>query len=145
LEKIYPEIEALNKIFIQHSVVIKNSQVDFLNDDRSYSKVEITVSGKDFQFYVEDEYDDFRYNYPLLNLCVVLRELEYYQESATDYSLWCKEHGFDSKNSQISHHFKGLASICKEMGKIIGKIDSKVSDWDFQMSSGAGGVLRKLS
>jgi len=139
---IYPEIEALNKIYINHQIEIRFSTTDFLADKNDYRAVEFKVGGKTFHFFVEDEYDDIRYNYPLLNLCLVLRELEYYTES-DDYLLWCKEHYFDPNNANILAHFKNLGDVYKGVEKIIGKIGSQISDWDFEMGSGASYDLRK--
>ncbi len=138
----YPEIEALNKIFIKHKVEIRFSTTDFLNGNKDYCAVEFKLEGKLFHFYVEDEHSDIQYNYPLLNLCLVLRELEYYAETP-DYLIWCQERYFDPKNIAVLTHYRSLASIYREVEKIIGKIDSQVSDWDFEMGSGASWDLRK--
>ncbi|MBL4604318.1 MAG: hypothetical protein JKY02_01210 [Flavobacteriaceae bacterium] len=138
----YPEIEALNKIFMKYKVEIRFSTTDFLAGNKEYCAVEFTLDKKIFNFYVEDEYEDIRYNYPLLNLCLVLRELEFYAES-TDYLIWCEERYFDPKNKDILAHFRNLGTIYREVEKIIGKIDSSISDWDFEMGSGASWELRK--
>ncbi len=143
MKKTYPEIEALNRIIILNKASVTCSSIDFLIDDNSYPRVQFSLGNRSFHFFVEDEYDDFRFNYPLLNLCVALRELECFLES-DNYQLWCKEHGFDSENSQVRQHFDNLELICSEVENLIGKIDSKISNWDFEMSSGAAKVLRKL-
>ena len=138
----YKEIDALNNIYIKHKVEIRFSTTDFLIEDKDYRAVEFKAGGKLFNFYVEDEYDDIRYNYPLLNLCLVLRELEYYIDT-DDYLIWCNERSLDVKNIDIQAHYKNLGSIYREVENIIGKIDSQISDWDFEMGSGASWELRK--
>lgn len=138
----YKEINALNNIYINHKVEIWFSTTDFLADNKDYRAVEFKVAEKIFHFYVEDEYDDIRYNYPLLNLCLVLRELEYYIET-DDYLIWCNERSLDVKNTVILTHYKNLGTVYREVENIIGKIDSYVSDWDFEMGSGASWELRK--
>lgn len=138
----YPEIEALNKIFIKHKVEISFSTADLLAGTKDYCAVEFKLDRKVFNFYVEDEYADIRYNYPLLNLCLVLRELESYAEP-DDYLQWSREHHLDPKNKDVLAHFKNLGTVYREVEEIIGEINSQVSDWDFEMGSGASWALRK--
>ncbi len=138
----YPEIKALNNIYIKHQVEIRFSTTEFLAGDKDYCAVTFKLGTKEFNFFVEDEYDDIQYDYPLLNLCLVLRELEYYIET-DDYLLWCKERSLDEKNTAILSHYKNLGKVYREVEKIIGNIDSQISDWDFEMGSGASWELRK--
>jgi len=138
----YPEIEALNKLYIKHKVEIHFSTTDFLAGSKEYRAVELSLEGKTFNFYVEDEQGDIEYNYPLLNLCLVLRELEGYDD-AIDYLIWCQERYLDPKNEAVLANYRNLATIYREVEKIIGKIDSQVSDWDFEMGSGSSWELRK--
>lgn len=138
----YPEIEALNNIYVKHKVEIRFSTTDFLAGSKAYRAVTFKIGGKVFNFYVEDELDDIRYNYPLLNLCLVLRELEGYAY-AQDYLIWCQERYLDPKDEAILSNYRSLATIYRDVEKIMGKIDSQVSDWDFEMGSGASWELRK--
>lgn len=138
----YPEIAALNKIYITHKVEIRFSTTDFLAGNKDYPGVEFKLGGKEFNFYADDEKGDKEFNYPLLNLCLVLRELENYAES-TDYLIWSKENYFNPKNEAVLAHFRNLGTIYGEVEKIMGKIESHVSDWDFEMGSGASWELRK--
>lgn len=139
----YPEIDALNKIAIQHLVEIRFSTTVFLAGNKDYRAVALKLGGKVFEFFVEDEREDILFNYPTLNLCLVLRELEHYGES-DDYLIWSKEHYLDPKNEDVLAHFKNLGIVYSEVEKIIGKIDSQISDWDFEMGSGASWELRKM-
>ena len=138
----YPEIDALNNIYVTHKVEIRFSTTDFLAGSKEYRAVAFKLGGKTFNFYVEDELDDLRYNYPLLNLCLVLRELEGYAY-AQDYLIWCQERYLDPKNERILANYRNLATIYREVEGIMGKIDSQISDWDFEMGSGASWELRK--
>ncbi|MFY0602780.1 MAG: hypothetical protein JXQ93_02440 [Flavobacteriaceae bacterium] len=138
----FPEIEALNKIYIKHKVEIRFSATDFLLESKDYRAVTFTLGGTIFNFYVEDELDDIRYNYPLLNLCLVLRELEGYA-FAPDYLVWCQERYLDPKEEAVLAHFRNLGTVYREVEKIMGAIHSQVSDWDFEMGSGASWELRK--
>jgi hypothetical protein len=138
----YPEINALNETYTKHKVKIRFLTSDFLADNKDYRAAEFKLGETTFHFYVEDEYSDIRYNYPLLNLCLVLRELESYADS-DDYLIWCKEHYFDPKNQDILAHFKNLETVYRGIEKKLGKIDSHITNWDFEMGSGASWELRK--
>jgi len=138
----YPEIEALNKIYVKYKVEIRFSTTDFLESKKEYRAVEFKIEGKTFCFYVEDELDDIKYNFPLLNLCLVLRELEGYGLTP-DYLVWCQERYLDPKKENTLANFRNLGTVYREVEKIIGEINSQVSDWDFEMGSGASWELRK--
>jgi len=139
-----PEISALNNIYINYNVEIQVSRPKCLGDKKDYPSVSLKLGGRTFEMYADDEQDYFTYNYPLLNLCIVLRELEYYIETE-DYLVWCTELKLDSTNEQVLAYFRGLATIYREVESIIGKIDSQISDWDFEMGSGAMYALRKIA
>lgn len=138
----YPEIDALNNMYVKHKVEIRFSTTDFLVESKEYRAVTFKLGGKVFNFYVEDELDDIRYNYPLLNLCLVLRELEGYAY-AEDYLIWCQERYLDPKNEAVLANYRNLATVYRDVEEIMGKINSQVSDWDFEMGSGASWKLRK--
>lgn len=133
----YPEIEAINKIYVKYKVEIRFSASDFLEDKKEYRAVNFKIDGNLFCFYVEDELDDIKYGYPLLNFCLVLRELEGYALTS-DYLIWCQERYLDPKNEITLQNFRNLGSIYQE----VEKIESFVSDWDFEMGSGASWELR---
>ena len=106
----YPEIEALNRIYMDHKVEIQFSGIDFLADNKDYRAVEFKIASKVFNCYVEDEQQDIQYDYPLLNLCLVLRELEGYADSP-DFLIWSKERYLDPDNVAVLTHFKNLGTI----------------------------------
>lgn len=142
MDSSYPEIAALNDIYIAHQVYIKINRSQVLDDQQYYPRVDFKVGGKEFHLFVDDEYDDFRNNYPLLNLCLILRELEGF-EYADDYKVWCQERGLDDNNPQVESNYRHLGEVYSSITAIIGKIDSKVSDFDFEMNARAAQALRR--
>jgi len=136
------EINALNEIYIAHNVEIKFSTSEFLLGNKDYPKVAFILGDSNYQFYVEDEYYDRKYNYPLLNLCLVLRELEHINETP-EYSIWCKEHYLEPTLESVILHYENLKTVCSKVKTILGEVKSYVSDWDFEMGSGAAWELRK--
>ncbi len=139
-----PEIKALQEIYLKHRVEIIVSKTAFLGDNKDYPSVIFTLSGKSFDLFVDDEYSDFKSNRPLLSLCVVLRELDYYSGSQ-DYLLWCKELNFNPGNTQVLNYYRSLGATYREVEEILEKIDPQITDWDFEMNAGPAYELRGIT
>lgn len=137
----YPEIDKLNQIYVDHQVVIIADHTRLLGGKKYYPMVEFQLAGKQFEIYVDDQYQDLRLNYPLLNLCLVLRELEGY-DWADDLLVWSMERGLDSGDLQVLDFYRELGRIYIQVEAILGKVDPFVSDWDFEMNAGAAQALR---
>lgn len=136
------EIKALQNIFTKHKVEINFSATNSLAQNKEYRSVEFKLEKHIFSFYVDDEYDDIKYNNSLLNFCLVLRELESYKDTK-DYLSWCQERYFNPKNERVIINFRNLATIYRKVENIIGEINSQISNWDFEMNSGVASELRK--
>ena len=106
--------------------------------------VELTILDKSFPIYIQDEYDDLTLNNPLLNLCLVLREFEIYHESS-DYLNWCNTQGVNTSNETLRQYYMNLGNTYTAIEKLIGKIDSQISDLDFQLNAGAAWELRNIN
>lgn len=91
---------------------------------------------------VDDEYKDFELNKPAMNLCLVLRELEAYQEEE-DILKWCNLKGLTPGTVGVLSYYKGLATIHKVVNEILGTIDPQISDFDFGLNAGAAQALRR--
>ena len=135
---LYPEIENLKTILSSHSISI------FYQEKKAncLQLVHLSISKQIFPIYTQDEYDDLSLNNPLLNLCLVLRELEIYQESS-DYLNWCNTQGVNASDETIRKYYMSLDNSYTVIEKIIGKIDSQINDLDFQLNAGAAWELRK--
>ena len=140
----YPEIERLNEVYVKYRFSWKIDRSQNLVNQEYYPLIRFELEGHKFHLFVDDEYDDLRLNYPLLNLCLILRELEGY-EFTSHYETWCQERFFDPENEQVRENFKHLSKVYMEVEKILGKIDSYVSDFDFEMNAGAAQKLRRSS
>jgi len=138
------EVKQLKQIYQKYHFKINVSNSEFLAPNKEYRKVDFALNGTNFSLFVDDEYDDFKYKNPLLDLCLLLRELDYYSDSY-DYLLWCKELGLKPEQSQVLDYFRDLGRIYREVEKIIGKIDPIINDFDFQMNAGAAYELRNPS
>ena len=138
----YPEIDKLNQIYVDHQVVIIADHTRLLGGKKYYPMVEFQLAGKQFEIFIDDEFDDLRKNYPLLNLCLVLRELEGYAW-ADDLLIWCQERFLDPADPQVLDAYRELGKTYQAIESIIGTIDPFVTDWDFEMNAGAAQALRR--
>lgn len=91
---------------------------------------------------VDDEYNDFAINKPALNLCLLLRELEDYQEE-DDILKWCNLKGLNPGDTGVLEYYRGLTSIHTDVKNILGTIDPQISDFDFGLNAGAAQALRR--
>jgi hypothetical protein len=105
------------------------------------SKVRLSIQHKSHTILIHDEYNDLKLKNPLLNLCLVLRDLEIYKESS-DFLDWCKTQCVNPDSNELRTYYKGLEVIYNEVESKLGKIDSQISDLDFQLNSGAAWELR---
>lgn len=138
----YPEIEQLNHIFIKYRFLWKTDRSVLLGGKSYYPKVDFSFNGQKFHLCIDDEYDDLKKNYPLLVLCLVLRELEGF-EFTSDYHVWCKERYLNPDDESIRENFKNLKLTYEKVSQILGKVESFVSDFDFEMNARAAQSLRK--
>ncbi len=138
----YSEIQFLQKIYLRYKVSVRVSDTDFLADNKEYPAVVFSLNNTSFKLYVEDEYRDLQIDNPILTLCLILRELENYMYE-DDYLEWCKAQILEPANSQVSGYYMKLGSIYMEVEKILGKINSHISNFDFELNAGAAQELRK--
>lgn len=106
--------------------------------------IEFTVDGNSTVLLVDDEFKDFKLNNPVLNLCLVLRELETYAEEE-DILKWSNFKGLSVSNHLVVAYYKGLSEHYRTIESIIGLIDSQISDFDFELNAGAAQALRGMS
>lgn len=138
----YPEINKLQKLFDQHQIVISFSATDYLDQNKEYPAVDFTLDGTTLRFHVNDELNDRSFDSPLLHLCLILRTLEDYEE-VNDYIDWCEMHYFEVNKPEVLNHFKNLTIVFTKVKEILLEINSQISNWDFEMGSGALSELRK--
>ena len=138
----YQEINQLNDFYVKYKFSSKIDRSEVLGGKTYYPKVNFTLLNQQFYLFVDDEYDDLKKNYPLLNLCLILRELEGYKY-ANEYEIWYQERYLESSDKKIKSNFRHLKQTYSEIIKIVGKINSYISDFDFGMNAGAAQKLRR--
>ncbi len=140
-ENQYPEINHIHSFIKKYDVVI-----NIINSDKPQNGLTpLTLKLKNLEhvIYMMDEYDDLRFNNPLLNFVLVFRELELIADS-TDYLNWCKQQSIDAHNDVLSAYYADLASALPDIAKCFPdyNITSFVSDLDFQLNAGVIQTLR---
>ena len=74
---------------------------------------------------------------------MILRSLESYTD-AENYSVWARHHNFDAADTDVRHHYLNLGKHYEAIQKLIGPIDSQISDFDFELNAGAAQFLREM-
>ena len=138
----YPEIEALEELIRRFNIRLKKEDNPGLQEGKESISVLLNIRDKSFELYIEDEYKDWREDNQALCLCLALRELEEYAEEA-DYLTWCNARGYPGNIERIRQYHMDLRRIYREVREILGKIDSQISNWDFEMNAGAAQELRR--
>ncbi len=138
----YPEIKFLKKIYKEHNITLHVLNNKFLSNNKDFSAIIFSLENKSFCLYIDDEYQDLKIGNPILSLCLALRELENY-EDANDYLIWCNNLMLKPENSQVRLYYMSLSNIYIEVENILGRIDSQISNFDFELNSGAAQELRK--
>ena len=140
----FEEIEELIQQYQKHQVTINISKTVFLANNKNCPEIDFQLFGKQFKVFVNDEYNDLLTNSPLLSFYLVLRELEDY-ENASDYLEWCKHQSYDASNEEIREYHINLYSIHNEVKEMLGTIDSVISNYDFELNTGAAKEIRTMN
>jgi hypothetical protein len=140
----HPEIQALQNILQQHQFAIEaiEAHPNFTATEHLWVKVHLNQYS--FVLLIDDEYKDFQLQNRIMNLCLMLRELETYEE-ANDILQWCNFKGLEVSNAEVLSYYKGLSTIYAKVEESLGRIDSQISDLDFGLNAGAAQELRRLA
>ena len=93
------------------------------------------VGKKTYDLYVYDEYQDFDAKNQLLCIYLVLSAIEDYLGSQ-DYLVWCKNQTITPDDTWLQY-YRDLASKCREMELVLGKIDSYIPHLEYELRSGS--------
>lgn len=137
----FSSIQALTDTISNHKISISVIRACSFSTD--WFEVELKINDRPFIVQVDDEYSDFRYKIPELNLCIVLKSLEELREYA-DYSTWCAATSVDSNNLQAKKYYQSSSSMIEKIEQLIGEINSQISDLEFSLNSGAAQYLRSI-
>lgn len=138
----YQEIQKLQKLVEDYNINIQVLDKNAFSGALDHVWVEFTINKESFILFIDDECNDFGAQNPLLDLCLVLRELETYHEGE-DILEWTKHKYLEAGNSKVLEYYKSLSKTYTEIEGILGKIDSHISSFDFEFNAGAAQELRR--
>ncbi len=136
---IHPEIKALKKYFDPFDIKISKSD-ECIREDLFF--VDIAIDQESWKILIDDEYSDFDLNKPLVNWFLMLSALELYAET-DDFLSWAKQKNIDASATKWLAYYKSLDSIYQEIEKRLGKIDSCISHYEYNLRTGAIVTLLK--
>jgi hypothetical protein len=137
----FPEILRLEKLIREHQILVHPIKGLLLARREDIKGVSVQIGSKTFQLYVDDEYDDLDEKNQVLALCLVLRELEQYDD-AEDFLVWCNYKNLSPDSVKARNHHMELGQTFRDIEAILGNIDSQISDLDFELNSGAAQWIR---
>jgi len=140
----YPEIQALENILEQHQFGVEQIETHPNFTATEHKWLQVQLNQYKFVLLIDDEYKDFLLQNKVMSLCLVLRELETYEE-ADDILQWCNFKGLEVSNTEVLSYYKGLSNIYSTVEISLGAVDSQISDFDFGLNAGAAQELRRLS
>lgn len=108
-----------------------------------YKEITLNISGKSYRMFVDDEYDDLIPENQPLCWCVVLRNLEIYQDGE-DFLQWCRFTGLEVASSAALMYYRDLDEIYTKVWGTVGEIDSQIQPLEFELNSNAAYYLRQL-
>lgn len=140
----YPEIDNIHNFIKTNEVIIRYSKTSTLQN--GLIPLTLSLKNSEHQIYVMDEYDDLRFNNPLLNAVLVFQELEIIEDS-TDYLNWCKQQSIQANNEVLRVYYMNMITTLPNIARYFpnNTITSFVSGLDFQLNAGAAQRLRSRS
>lgn len=139
----HKEIKELKNLIEQFRISVEITDNKYLANDYDYIQLEIILQDKQFNLFVQDEYEDLKEENQPLCLCLVLLELEEYMEE-DEYSAWCNARKLPAGNVEVRDYYIDLRTTYSAIEQIIGVIESPVSPSDFKQNTEIVKALRKL-
>lgn len=136
----YPEIDALKHLYKSNHITITKAS---FSEIENVALVEINFKKDSFSVLIQDEYNDLKHPNYLLHLAIVLRELEFIEES-TDFLDWCKQNSYPAESDFILDYYRTKVEELPTIATYFpnNKIDSYIGDLDYQLNAGAVQFLR---
>ncbi len=97
--------------------------------------VEVKSRSRSWEIFIQDEYNDFDPEKPLIALWLVFDALEEYEEG-DDFLTWCTGYGLDPSNSKLLDYYRALGKTLVEVKKTFGTIDSWIAPLEYQLRTG---------
>ena len=139
----YSEIQKLNDFIVKNEckcAVLAIEVPKFL----PLVLVNFTINSQQCNLYLDDEYKDLSNKNLPLNVEIALRALQDI-DTSNDFLSWCNEVEMNPANNQLLEYYKTAVVFCSQIASYFknNKIESFISDLDFQLNSGAAQYLRK--
>jgi len=137
----YPEIELLNQFKNQHNISVSIIESEKI-DPRLFS-IAFSIKQNIYIIQSDDEYLDLQIDSEILHLVIALREIETINAS-TDFLDWCRQLNLNASNDKLLAYYKEISSQLFDFKNLFenGKLNSFISDLDYQLNAGAIQILR---
>ena len=127
----YDEIEKLLDDISRFDILI-SEPIEQLRDGLFF--VKLTINNNSWTILIDDEYDDFSKDKPLVNWFLTLFSLEAYEETE-DFLEWSKEFNYEPM-TKLLDYYKSLSITSAEIKSILGEINPQITALDYQLRTG---------
>lgn len=139
----FPELIKIEQLMNKHHVKVHAIEpAEYLGSKQDYKAARLAVGTKSYKVFVDHEYQDLDKEVDLLTFYLILRELEFFDESH-DFIEWYKECIIEPLE-EIKKYYEKLEQTYDELQHLFGNIDSFLSPMDFELNAGAVQFLRSL-
>ena len=143
--KKYPQIDLLRTCVKKHDFafeVVKPKRIDSsgLYDE----EVKMIFGDQEFIVAVDNEYGDVELNNPIVFLDMILREIEYFEESE-NFMAWLSVSAELSKNKETISFYRTLKKVTPIIRSIVGKEVKSIPYFEIELDTGMAKALRKTT
>lgn len=128
---------ALRELRNIHGIHIR---LDAHSNIGSFKGVRLSIGENTWTILINDEYNDLRESSQLMCLYLCLRSLENYQYEP-DFLKWCMHNNADASDFDLLQYYRSLGKTTYDIEQVIGPIDSRISNLDYELRTG---IIREL-
>lgn len=142
IKQTYPEIQKLIDCCRAHPFTFEVIQPTRINQDGLYDEeVKMVYKDQEFIIPVDNEYGDVEINNPIVFLDMILREIEYFEESE-NFIAWLSVSAELSKNKETINFYRTLKQVAPIIRSIVGKEVKSVPYFEIELDTGMAKALR---
>ena len=138
----YIEIVLIQNIMADNQITL--SKISGPDINSNFHSMGLSIVKEKYVVKILDEYEDLKYNNPILDFVLVIRELELLNDSK-DYLDWSKVQGIEPNNDELRDYYITITKALPVISEYFPnkEITSFINDLDFQLNAGAMQLLRK--
>lgn len=140
--KKYPQIDLLHTCVKNHSFTFEVVRPKRIDSSGLYDEeIKMIYGDQEFIVPVDNEYEDVELNNPVVFLDMILREVEYFEESK-NFIEWLSVSAELSKDKETINFYRSLKEITPNIRSIVGKEVKAIPYSEIELNTGMAKALR---